>query len=237
MANALWCLMLLLLVATFTTLYAFGTAKTRALEAERASQVATGLRLIAESQAMLAGARIGGDESAILRLVSADRITPSAEARGALLDALSWLRDMRKLVVTDAPIAAVAVSPDGRRIVSGSADNTLRLWNAETGAPVGGPLEGHTDRVWSVAFSPDGLRIVSGSSDTTLRLWNAETGKPLGVPLEGHSLPVLSVAFSPDGRHVVSGSADKTVRLWMPDRQATRNAPRRALTISAKCRV
>ena len=58
----------------------------------------------------------------------------------------------------------MAFSPDGRRIVSGSADKTVRLWNADTGQPVGTPLIGHPDDVDSVAFSPDGKRIVSGST-------------------------------------------------------------------------
>ena len=65
----------------------------------------------------------------------------------------------------------MAFSPDGQRIVSGSADKTVRLWNADTGQPIGDPLTGHTDFVYSVAFSPDGQHIVSGSYDKTLRLW------------------------------------------------------------------
>ena len=69
---------------------------------------------------------------------------------------------------------SVAFSPDGQRIVSGSRDKTLRLWDATSGAPIGAPLRGHDERVSSVAFSPDGQRIVSGSADKTLRLWDAD---------------------------------------------------------------
>ena len=112
------------------------------------------------------------------------------------------------------PVISVAFSPDGRRIVSGSGDNTLRLWDAATGKPIGSPLQGHDAYVNSVAFSPDGRRIVSGSNDKTLRLWDAATGKPIGSPLQGHTSLVRSVAFSPDGRRIVSGSVDKTLRLW-----------------------
>src|SRR5712675_120186 len=111
-------------------------------------------------------------------------------------------------------VNSVAFSPNGSRIVSGSEDNTIRLWDAETGDPIGKPLEGHSRGVYSVAFSPDGSRIVSGSVDKTIRLWDAETGDPIDKPLEGHSSGVLSVAFSPDGCHIVSGSSDKTIRLW-----------------------
>jgi WD40 repeat protein len=111
-------------------------------------------------------------------------------------------------------VMSVAFSPDGTRIVSGSADNTLRLWDAQTGQPLGQPLKGHESWVMSIAFSPDGTRIVSGSEDKTLRLWDAKTGQPLGQPLTGHESTVMSVAFSPDGTRIVSGSEDKTLRLW-----------------------
>ena len=70
-------------------------------------------------------------------------------------------------------VNAVAISPDGKRIVSGSVDKTLRLWDATTGQPLGQPFTGHASLVSSVAFSPDGKRIVSGSTDNTLRLWDA----------------------------------------------------------------
>ena len=111
-------------------------------------------------------------------------------------------------------VLSVAFSPDGSRIVSGSSDNTIRLWDAETGDAIGKPLEGHSNFVYSVAFSPDGSRIVSGSEDNTIRLWDAETGDAIGRSLEGHSSSVYSVAFSPDGTRIVSGSWDNTIRLW-----------------------
>jgi len=109
---------------------------------------------------------------------------------------------------------SVAYSPDGSRIVSGSSDKTLRIWDAQTGAPLGEPLTGHKGNVLSVAYSPDGRRIVSGSSDRTLRVWDVQTGVQIGEPLTGHEGDVRSVAFSPDGRRIVSGSSDNTLRLW-----------------------
>jgi WD40 repeat protein len=109
-------------------------------------------------------------------------------------------------------VLSVAFSPDGKRIVSGSADKTLRIWDAETGKAIR-TLSGHTDAVWSFAFSPDGKRIVSGSTDKTLRIWDAETGKAIRT-LQGHTDVVGSVAFSPDDKRIASGSDDKTLRLW-----------------------
>ncbi|EDR02557.1 uncharacterized protein LACBIDRAFT_393910 [Laccaria bicolor S238N-H82] len=114
----------------------------------------------------------------------------------------------------DGAVKSVAFSPDGRHIVSGSDDKTVRVWDAQTGQTVMHPLKGHEDHVTSVAFSPDGRHIISGSDDKTVRVWDAQTGQEVMDPLKGHEFWVKSVAFSPDGRHIVSGSCDKTVRLW-----------------------
>ena len=74
-------------------------------------------------------------------------------------------------------VRSVAFSPDGKQVVSGSNDETVRLWDAATGAALQ-TLEGHTDAVNSVAFSPDGKQVVSGSWDKTVRLWDVATGAP-----------------------------------------------------------
>ncbi|KIK28158.1 hypothetical protein PISMIDRAFT_606419 [Pisolithus microcarpus 441] len=109
---------------------------------------------------------------------------------------------------------SVAFSPDGKRIVSGSGDETVRVWDAERGVQIGSHLEGHTDRVISVAFSPDGKRIVSGSWDKTVRVWDAERGIQIGSHLEGHMDGVNSIAISTDGKRIVSGSEDNMVKAW-----------------------
>ncbi|KAH6648991.1 WD40-repeat-containing domain protein [Truncatella angustata] len=109
-------------------------------------------------------------------------------------------------------VKSVAFSQDGSRIVSGSFDKTIRIWDTNSGKEVH-KLEGHSNAVTSVAFSHDGSRIVSGSSDETVRIWDAKSGKQ-ARKLEGHSNWVNSVAFSQDGSRIVSGSFDKTVRIW-----------------------
>jgi WD40 repeat protein len=94
-------------------------------------------------------------------------------------------------------VTSVGFSLDGKQVVSGSYDKTVRLWDAATGAALQ-RLEGHSSSVTSVAFSPDGRQVVSGSHDETMRLWDAATGAAL-QRLEGHSSSVTSVAFLPDG--------------------------------------
>ena len=115
-------------------------------------------------------------------------------------------------------VTSVVFSPDGTGIVSGSYDNTVRVWDAERGVEIGSPLHGHTSSVTSVAFSPDSTRIMSGSDDKTVRVWDADRGVQIGSPLQGHTENVRSVAFSPDGTRIVSGSDDKSVRVWNAER-------------------
>jgi WD40 repeat protein len=96
-------------------------------------------------------------------------------------------------------------------VVTASEDKTARVWEADTGKPVGAPLQ-HQRAVYSVAFSPDGRRVVTASEDKTARVWEADTGKPVGAFLQ-HQGAVTSAAFSPDGRRVVTASSD-TARVW-----------------------
>jgi sugar lactone lactonase YvrE len=110
------------------------------------------------------------------------------------------------------PVLSVTFNPDGKQVISGSGDNTVKLWDVESGLELKS-LSGHKGSVNSVSFSPDGKLILSGSTDRTIRLWDATSGQELKT-LSGHRGSVNSVSFSPDGKLIVSGSDDKTIRLW-----------------------
>jgi WD40 repeat protein len=113
----------------------------------------------------------------------------------------------------EAKINAAVFSPDGRRILTASADKTARLWDATTGAPVGEPMR-HEDEVVAAVFSPDGARIATASKDRTARLWDAATLKSIGEPMR-HEHPLDRVAFNSTGTRIVTECVDAgVVRLW-----------------------
>ncbi|MEG4446130.1 serine/threonine-protein kinase [Microcoleus sp. AT9_B5] len=110
------------------------------------------------------------------------------------------------------PVWAVAVTPNGRVVVSGNNDGTIRLLHKRHGKVLK-VLTGHLGPVWSVAVSPDGRTIASGGVDGTIKLWNFYSGKLIRT-LDGHADGVFSVVFSPDSQTVASVGKDKTLKLW-----------------------
>jgi WD40 repeat protein len=106
----------------------------------------------------------------------------------------------------------VAISPDGKRIATGSWDGSAMLWDAATGERVR-TLRGHDGAVFCVAFSPDGQRIVTGSRDREAKVWDVVTGHQL-FTLSGHSGRIFSVTFSPDGQRIATAGDDQTARVW-----------------------
>jgi WD40 repeat protein len=114
-------------------------------------------------------------------------------------------------------VASMAFSPDGKTLASGGADGSITLWDVASHRPIGQPLMGHKNIVYSVAFEPGGKILASGSADKTIILWDVATQQPIGQPLTGNTGNTSStngLVFSPDGKTLASGSASYAILLW-----------------------
>ena len=178
-------------------------------EAKQQRDLAASGQLINESEV------IGDADPSVSKLLSiaAWRIHSSDQEHYAMLAAASRPGIASLTGHTDR-VHAVAFSPDGRTLLSGSYDGTARLWDVATHRQIGAPLNGHGE-VYSVAFSPHGNVVATGGEDTMVRLWDVTTRRQIGAPLNGHDGEINAVAFSPDGKILASGGADDgVVRLW-----------------------
>jgi WD40 repeat protein len=188
-----------------------------AAAAFHASQEAKQQRDLAASGQLITKSELLGDiDPTVSKLLSiaAWRIHPSDQDRYAMLAAASRPGIASLAGHTDR-VHAVAFSPDGRTLLSGSYDGTARLWDVATHRQIGVPLNGHDGEVYSVAFSPQGNVVASGADDGMVRLWDVATHRQIGASLNGHDGEINAVAFSPDGKILASGGADDgVVRLW-----------------------
>lgn len=121
-----------------------------------------------------------------------------------------------KLVYTltehNGKVTTIAISKDCKRLVSGSEDKTIKIWNLQTGHLVK-TLEGHIGKINCLAISPDNHIIASASNDKTVKIWDLKRGTLLRT-LEGHSKVVRAVTISPDSKTIISGSWDNTIKVW-----------------------
>ena len=139
---------------------------------------------------------------------------------------------------------ALAFSPDGKWLVTGSEDNTARLWDTRTRKPVV-TLLGHPNIVYAAAFSPDGKTLATGSRDGLIKLWSLATLGDKQV-LDTLTLPsyhegIRSLAFSPDGNTLAAGNRDGSVQLWQaeplsPDKPGKPTTEKRGRSVSLKAR-
>ncbi len=120
--------------------------------------------------------------------------------------------DLRTLTGHENAVSSVAVSPQGRRLVSAADDGTIKLWDMDTGEALS-TLRVSSKGVFSVAFSPNGRRFASAGSDRMVTVWDAGTGDVLRT-ISGHTAAVHSVKFSPDSERLASASADRTIKIW-----------------------
>lgn len=107
---------------------------------------------------------------------------------------------------------AVAFSPDGNTIASGSNDKKVFLWSVTTKEVIA-EFHGHSDNIYDIAFSPDGTMVAACSKDKSVRIWNIAERKLVHL-LNGHQEMVLEIEFSPDGKYLISSSSDQAIKLW-----------------------
>lgn len=111
-------------------------------------------------------------------------------------------------------VVTVALSVDERWLATGGVDGRIRLFDAQTGASVGGPWTAHARAVTAIGFNEDASLLASGSTDGTVRLWNVQTGQAVTDALIGHTEPVLAIAFHDSTGQILSFGRDRTLRQW-----------------------
>ncbi len=113
-------------------------------------------------------------------------------------------------------VRSIAISPDGTKIVSGSNDHMVKLWNIATRSMYR-TFTRHTENVRSVAFSPNGQQIASSGNDNTIVLWNVKTGQRLRT-IKGRSSrtrqSINMISYSPHGDKIAGANNDRTVSVW-----------------------
>ena len=110
------------------------------------------------------------------------------------------------------PILTIAITPSGEKVVSGSSDGIVRIWDLTSGRLVRA-LEGHAGRVIDVAIAPDGQRVVSTSWDKTIKIWDLQLGCVQRSLREDTNITNV-VVVTPDGHQIISGSTDGSINIW-----------------------
>ena len=174
--RVLYAVLALVVVVAVVAVVGFVKADNAREDADARFRDATASSMSERAQLVLAGQTPGGidDVIAMQALLAALAISDQHDAEHSLLTLLNHKCDLLKVIDVPAVVTSVAFSPDGPggpRIASGYHNGTIRLWNPDTGKPIGEPLHG-TGQVNSLAFSPDGLRLVAGDEDGTVRVWD-----------------------------------------------------------------
>lgn len=149
----------------------------------------------------------------ILLAAEAIKISPTAQAELVLREALVKGYGIKNILRGHTGVVISATfTPDGKWIVTASADATARIWEAASGRLIL-ELKNPTGVIISAAFSPDSKQIVTAGEDKTVRVWDAASGSMV-LELKGHNDTVNSATFSPDGKQIVTAGVDKIVKVW-----------------------
>ena len=151
------------------------------------------------------GPRAGGEQSRRLAVWSDQPLVSVWRVAQALFEGPVQL-------AAGGVVRALAWSPDGRSLATGSTEGTAQVWSADDWEPLGDPLR-HDFEVTSLAWTGDGLRLATGSSDSTARVWDPRSGRALGGALR-HPVPVVDVRWSADGERLLTTAWDSAARVW-----------------------
>ncbi|KAG8708617.1 hypothetical protein FRC09_001132 [Ceratobasidium sp. 395] len=123
-----------------------------------------------------------------------------------------WSACLQTIPISDSA-NALKLTPNESHIISGHKDGTIQVWDADTGAAVVEPLQGHSAEVLAITISSDNQLVASGSADMTVKVWDIKTRSQMLV-LRGHQYGVCAVAFSSNDRLIASGSPEGEVKVW-----------------------
>lgn len=208
-------------------------ADTEAAAANRQAQINRSRQVAAQALN-----RLDDLDQALLFSLEAHNITDTVESRSSLLAGLTVNPHLSMYLHAHTDkVFAVAFNPDPNNpmVASAGQDQTIILWDPTTGQPLGQPLRGHREPVWTLAFSPDGKTLASAGRGKRIILWALDSdsspddesplARKIGDVLIGHTAAIRSLAFSPDGKLLASGSDDRSIILWDVETQQPLDQP------------
>jgi WD40 repeat protein/serine/threonine protein kinase len=171
-----------------------------------------------DGQLLITGSRDG--TARVWNLAKTDPSETVIELKAPPLSIIRSKSGSGSYYLPPSPVSAIAISDDGRRVITGHRDGIARIWDIfEAIRPSPVDLPGHESSIESLALSHDGSRLVTGSYDGTVRVWNLRSSDPSAQPriLTGHEGHIIGVALSQDGRTLATASDDPAARLWNLD--------------------